>query len=148
MHKKEQVPQALLSLTNWNLSNCIIPTLLPGFKVCTKKKVPPKSSTFSCIFGKFLVKPILAVKVIHKRAIKAAVFLVFSVFTEVFKAIIQPGASSWGNVLKPLHIASYSFITLFLLCFPLFIFIHITTGKKQNCCQLVVLAGILLSALR
>ena len=66
--------------------------------------------------------------------------------SRTFGVSLSPGASLWGNVLKPLHIASHSFITLYFLCFPLFIFIHIATGKKHNCCQIVVFAGILLSA--
>ena len=53
------------------------------FEVQTKKKVPSEDSTFSSIFGKFLIKPIVVVNRIHKQALKMAIFLVFSVYSEV-----------------------------------------------------------------
>ena len=66
-------------------------------KALYKKKVPPKDSTFLCIFGKFLVKPIVVVNRTHKQALKTAVSLVFSVYSEFYKAIFSPGASLWGT---------------------------------------------------
>ena len=68
-----------------------------SFQGNSKKKVPPKDSTFSSIFGKFLVKPIAVVKRSHKQALKTVIFIVFSVFSELYKAIIQPTASLWGT---------------------------------------------------
>ena len=45
----------------------------------------------------FWVKQITAVKSIHKQAFKTDIYIVFSVFSELFKSIIQPEASLWGK---------------------------------------------------
>ena len=54
-------------------------------------------STFSSIFGKSLLKPIVVINRIREQDLKTAVSLAFSVFSELHKAIIQPGASWWGR---------------------------------------------------
>jgi hypothetical protein len=60
--------------------------------------VPSKDSTFSSIFGKSLLKPIVVINRIREQDLKTAVSLAFSVFSELHKAIIQPVASWWGMV--------------------------------------------------
>ncbi|MBQ3252910.1 MAG: hypothetical protein IJB02_06735 [Oscillospiraceae bacterium] len=69
-----------------------------------------QDSTFLCIFGKLLAKPIAVVNRIHKQALKTAVFLAFSVYSEVYKAVFSPTASSLGNETPKLHGSSSSFI--------------------------------------
>lgn len=58
-----------------------------------------------------------------------------------------PKVSSLGKVFPTIRTSSYSFKSFVLLTFPNFILIHITSGKKQNCCQSAVLAEFLLSGL-
>jgi 4'-phosphopantetheinyl transferase EntD len=64
----------------------------------TKESTAGLAVLFSCIFGKFLVKPIVVVNRTHKQALKTAVLLVFSVYSEVYKAVFSPTVSSWGFV--------------------------------------------------
>jgi hypothetical protein len=51
----------------------------------------------------------------HKQALKTAVFLVFSVYSEVYKAVFSPEASLWGLTYSEFHLISSSFI---LVPFP------------------------------
>ena len=53
---------------------------------------------------------------IHKQALKTAIFIVFSVFSEVINAIIQPEASWWGLGFHEFHLISSGFI---LVPFPI-----------------------------
>ena len=59
----------------------------------------------------------------------------------------NPGASSLGNLSPQLHTASLEPIYLHLLQNPCSISVRISSDKKQTCCQIVVYAGYLLSAL-
>lgn len=65
--------------------------------------------------------------------------------TLIFLAFFNQHFASWGKVSPTIHIYSYSFKSFILLTFPNFILIHITSGKKQICCQSVVFAAFLLS---
>lgn len=69
-----------------------------------------------------------------------------SVKAGIVRSGISQAASWWGKACAKIHSPSYHFNLIYSLAFLIFILLQITSGKTQICCQLVVIAGFLLSA--